>query len=612
VSAVLAVSPYYEELADISGGLDQAATVYGTGTERTESTSNGVTANVGVTFGFEQGFSVLGIQIAQVSFEAAITNSFAYTWEEGKSIEKTSSFTNLFTDNAVVLTVIPQDVYYYTASYKDSSGNIRQEDMVIQIPYAPITTIKPVSEYNLVAAEIPNAPIIDDEVLGNITIGDPRSYPHTAQGLSNVDDADVILAGRDENSSFDGCGIGDSAGEQSITSTSFQGKAFDYELSYNASYNVAVFGVSAGISYGAGYTRSSAETNSEFTTRMGTVASVPAAHSQYEFQWALAVYNYDLPAGDSVQRCEVINYLVKPIGTFPPKIPENFALDSQTLTENVLKWEAAEGSAGYTVTRFTAESGTEADKTFTIAGKDTLSFTDTEIEKNQTYYYQILAYATKNSISVGPIKADGLSVSGISIKTQPRLVYNEGDPLDLSALVVTLETSNGGSYDVAFSDFENADLTTSLDHEFELTTSETGTPVAVTYTPGHTANTENLTVNAKSPYDFTIMVSFQVGTKKDATALEANKTLVATTQLTNTSSSAQDVLVILALYSNKGNMEKSSYVTKNIKAAETQTVAPSLTLPANVSGYSAKVFVWDGTSFTTTTLSPKSPTVKIP
>ena len=88
---------------------------------------------------------------------------------------------------------------------------------------------------------------------------------------------------------------GDSAGEQSITSTSFQGKAFDYELSYNASYNVAVFGVSAGISYGAGYTRSSAETNSEFTTRMGTVASVPAAHSQYESNGS-AVYNYDLPA----------------------------------------------------------------------------------------------------------------------------------------------------------------------------------------------------------------------------------------------------------------------------------------------------------------------------
>lgn len=612
VSAVLAVSPYYEELADVCAGLDQASTVYGTGTEKTESTSNGVTANVGVTYGFEQGFSVLGVQIAQISFEAAITNSFAYTWEKGKSIEKTSSFTNLFTDNAVVVTVIPQDVYYYTASYKDSNGNIRQEDMVIQIPYAPITTIKPVSEYNLVAAGIPNAPIIDDEVLGNITIGDPRTYPDTADGLSNVDDADVILAGSDENSSFDGCGTGDSAGEQSITSTSFEGKAFDYELSYNASYNVAVFGVGTGISYGAGYTRSSAETNSEFTTRMGTVASVPAAHSQYEFQWALAVYNYDLPAGDSVQRCEVINYLVKPIGNYPPKIPENFALDSQTPTENVLKWEAAEGSAGYTVTRFTAEIGTEPDKTFTIAGKDTLSFTDTEIEKNKTYYYQILAYDTKNSMTVGPIKADGLSVTGISIKTQPQLVYNEDDPLNLSALVVTLETSNGGSYDVAFSDFENADLTTSLANEFKLTTSETGTPVAVKYNLDQTANTGNLTVNAKSPYDFTIMVSFKVGTKKDATALEANQTLEATTQLTNTTASAQDVLVILALYSDKGNMEKSSYVTKNIAAAETQTVAPSLTLPANVSGYTAKVFVWDGTSFTTTTLSPKSPTVRIP
>jgi hypothetical protein len=625
ISAVLAVSPFYEELADISGGLEEAHTVYGTGTENSDSTTNGITANVGVTFGFEQGFSVLGVQIAQVKFEAEVTNSFGYEWENGKSIEKTTSFTNMYSDNAVVVTVVPQDLYYYTAYYKDEQGNVTSEEMVMQVPYAPIITMKTVTAYNLAAASIPGAPIIGPEVLGGVdetgklrtevVIGDPRTYPQTTNGLTNVtdeDDKDVIMAGKDEYASLVACGVGDSAGEQTLTSSSFSGKKFNYAINYNAAYSAAIFGVSVGISYGAEYSRSTSQTNSRFATRAGSVASVPTGYDQYEFQWALAVYKYDLTAGDSVQRCEVINYLVKPINdNFPPKMPANFTLDSQGPTGNAFKWDVAEGSSGYTITRFTSEDGTVPEKTYNITGKETLTYTDTEIDKNTTYYYMIQANGARNSRNLGPLKVDGLSVTGISIKTQPKLTYNEGDKLDLSALVVTLSTSNGTSYDIGFSDF-GTDLTTNPANEFELTTAETGTPVTVQYLSDKTVDTENLTVNAKSPYDFTISVSFKVGTNNNATALEANKTLEAVTQLTNTASSAQDVLVILALYSDKGNMEKVDYIAKNIASAQTQTVTPTLTLPGNVSGYTAKVFVWDGTSFTTTTLSPKSPTIKFP
>lgn len=615
VSAVLAVSPYYEELADISGGLEEVHTLYGTGTERTDSTTNGITANVGVTFGFEQGFSVLGVQIAQIKFEAEVTNSFGYEWESGKSIEKTSSFTNMYSENAVVVTVIPQDLYYYTAYYKDEEGNVTSEEVVMQVPYAPITTIKPVSVYNEAAAEIPGAPVIDDAVLGGIVPGDPRTYPQTAVGLTNVTDTndnDVITMESTEQASFVGCGVGDSAGVQTFTSTSFSGKSFNYALSYNASYSAAVFGVSAGISYGAEYSRSSSQTNSQFATREGVVASVPASCSQYEFQWALAVYKYDLKAGDTTQRCEVINYLVKPIGDFPPKMPQNLALDSQTPAQNVLKWDSAEGAAGYIVTRFASETATVPDKTYTVTGRDIVNCTDMEIVKDTAYYYKVASYSTKNSRAAGPVKADAISVTGIVVKTQPKLSYNEDDKLDLSALVVTMTTSNGGSYDIGFSGLTGAGIATSPEHDSVLTAAETGKPVTVSFGTDKSANTGTLTVNAKSPYDFAISVSFKVGTKEGATALEANKTLEAITQLTNTSASEQSVLIILALYSNKGNMEKADYVAKTIGSAQTMTVTPSLTLPGNVSGYMAKLFVWDGTSFATTTLSPKSPTVRIP
>lgn len=619
VSAVLAVSPFYEELADISGGLDQASTVYGTGTERTDTTSNGVTANVGVTFGFEQGFSVLGVQILQIEFEAQVTNSFSYNWSSGKSIEKTSSFTNLFSEHAVVVTVVPQDLYYYTAYFYDEKGNYQEEDVVVQIPYAPMTTVKPLSKYNQAAAQIPNAPIIGPEVLagldsdGNpksITIGDPRTYPMTAKGLSNVSDQDTIYVGKTEESSFDLCGTGNSAGEQSLTSTSFSEKEFEYKLSYQANYNVAVFGVSMGITYGADYTRATAQTDSEFTTRAGTVSSVPEEYEQYEFQWALAVYKYDLKTGDTTQQCEVINYVVKPVGEYPPKMPKNFVLESRGMDSNVLKWDAADGAAGYTLYKSEAEEGPYTSFK-SLTGKNTVTYTDTEAGMDKTYYYTIVSNSKKNSREAGPVKAEGISITGIAVKTQPKLVYNEDEGLDLSALVVTLTTSKGTTLDMGYGGF-SSDITASLADGVALSTEDSGKPVTLSYGTGSLkANTGNLTVNARSPYDFTISVIFKIGTQ-EVTSLQANKTLQAVTELTNTSESAQDVLVIMALYSDKGNMEKADYVTIKVASAGKETVTPSLALPGNVSGYSVKVFVWDGTSYTATTLSPKSQTLRIP
>lgn len=619
VSAVLAVSPFYEELADISGGLDQASTVYGTGTERTDTTSNGVSANVGVTFGFEQGFSVLGVQILQIEFEAQVTNSFSYNWSSGKSIEKTSSFTNLFSEHAVVVTVVPQDLYYYTAYFYDEKGNYQEEDVVVQIPYAPMTTVKPLSKYNQAAAQIPNAPIIGPEVLagldanGNpksVTIGDPRTYPRTAKGLSNVSGQDTIYVGKTEDSSFDLCGTGDSAGEQSLTSTSFSEKEFEYKLSYQANYNVAVFGVSMGITYGGEYTRATAQTDSEFTTRMGTVSSVPEQYNQYEFQWALAVYKYDLKAGDTTQQCEVINYVVKPVGEYPPKMPKNFVLDSRGMDSNILKWDAADGAAGYTLYKSEAEEGPYTSLK-SLTGKNTVTFTDIEAGMDKTYYYTIVANSTKNTREAGPVKAEGISITGIVVKTQPKLVYNEDEGLDLSALEITLTTSKGTTLDMGYGNF-GSDITTSLADGVALTTEYSGKPVTLSYgTGGLTANTRNLTINARSPYDFTISVIFKIGTQ-EVTSLQASKTLQAVTELTNTSESAQDVLVIMALYSDKGNMEMSDYVTVEVASAGKETVTPSLALPGNVSGYSVKVFVWDGTSYTATTLSPKSQTLRIP
>jgi uncharacterized protein (TIGR02145 family) len=56
-------------------------------------------------------------------------------------------------------------------------------------------------------------------------------------------------------------------------------------------------------------------------------------------------------------------------------------------------------------------------------------------------------------------------VSGIAIKTAPKKIgYYVGEVLDLSGLVITLTMKNGNSEDVAYPDFENKKISSSLNH----------------------------------------------------------------------------------------------------------------------------------------------------
>lgn len=611
VLAVLGATPYYSELEDQYGALGNVGTTYGTENENSSSESNGVTASVGVSFGYEKGYLFDNIKIG---FETEVTNSFAWEWTSAKSISKSISFTGYYSDDAVVAMVIPYDVYFYKVyTYDSKTGQTAESEMSMTVPYSPVTTIMPLTDYNKAAASIPNAPVVGSEVLKH-TVGNPRSYPQTSANLSNVSGQDVLLGGnsKNEDENFVAAGTGNNSVEQSITTTSTSEKSFDYELNVNVSFNVNVFGFSAGVSAGAGYTHNATVSSSASTIRTGAVASVPQGYEGYNFKWCLAAYNYALKAGDSMQECTVINYLVKPIGSFPPAVPANLRIDSRKLDSTTLKWDSAEGAAGYKVYRSKVQSGPYAEIKI-LTGKDTTSCTDNSLEHNTTYYYKVISYASKESESTSPLTAEGLYVKDIIIKTQPKLVYDENNALDLSALAVTLKTSDDKTVDLVLTEFTKYNITTSIANGTKLAASSTGIPITVKYVPDNkSVNTNGLTVNAKGPYDLNLNVTFKVGSTDNAKTLAANQTLYANITLKNNQSSSQQVLVILALYGNKGNMEKMTYLSRNITGKATDNMTESLLLPSNVTGYTVKVFVWDGTDFTTTTQTPKSVIIQMP
>lgn len=611
VVAVLGATPYYSELKDQTEALGNVGTTYGTESTNESSTSNGITANVGVSFGYTQGFGILGIKLGEASFETEINNSFAWSWSSGKSISKNISFTNGSGDDAVVVMVIPYDLYCFKV-YNTETGV--ESEMAVNIPYSPITKIMPVTEYNKAAKSIANAPLVGSEVLKH-TVGDPRSYPQTSATLSNVKDEDALLGGTSSNEAenFVSSGVGNSYVEQSITTASTSGKSFDYELEVNVSFNANLFGVTAGASVGTGYTRNASTSSSQSTVRTGQVASVPGAYPQHEFQWCLAAYNYNLTAGSSTQECLVISYLVKPIGSYPPKVPGNFRVDSRKINAAVLKWDQAAGAAGYRVYRSTSETG-KYDVIKELPGISSTSFSDMQAALGTNYFYRLEAYKTDRNAVPATLSAPGLSVASMTVKTQPKLVYEENEALDLRNLLMTIKYSNNTTEDIPFASF-TSDITVSLASGTKLTAVQTGIPVTIRYVPGdRSANTGNLTVNAKSPYDLTLSAVFKVGATDNAKALAANQPLSAVITLRNNSTTQQQVLVVMALYNEKGAMVNMASQTSTVTARGNATVNMNnaFTLPASVSNYSVKIFAWDGTSFTSTVLTPKSNMVQMP
>lgn len=87
-------------------------------------------------------------------------------------------------------------------------------------------------------------------------------------------------------------------------------------------------------------------------------------------------------------------------------------------------------------------------------------------------------------------------VKNIQIKTQPKLVYVDGEKLDLSAMVVTINYDNNTSEDVKFKDFEDYNLTVSIANGKTLSMSDSGKTVTVSFGDKSSATTSAITVNS--------------------------------------------------------------------------------------------------------------------
>jgi len=578
IVAVLGAAPYYKELA-YGDNLKNSVTNSG-------GDDNGFITTAGMSFGYNNNSSIYGTKVNSSDIETLIKQKITNSWKSSISVSKNFGISSNNNDDMVVVSTIPYDIYYYNVY---NSGN-KSESISMNIPYAPVIKIMSLVDYNQAVSvnKLTNVATVSADVLKH-TAGNPRTYPGDNINLSNATGKKTI-----KGSKFIDMGSDNSLWRQSIAAGSLSDPSFDTSFMENVSFKASAGGIYVGMDGKSGYNSTVTTSILPSTVFNGSVPNLPQGNENYKFSWNLAAYNYDLPVGNSTQRCTVLAYLVNPIAGTPPAVPDNFRVVSSSASSATFEWDKVTNATGYKISRSLSKDGPYT-KVGELTGVDSTNFMDTDLIKNTTYYYTVLAKAASYGKPSDPLTVQTVLVNSISIDTEPKLFYSKGNLLDLSSLVVTLNMKDGTRQKIGFADFAANSLTVSLAEGSILTTSDSGTSITITHTPsGQSVQTKNLTVNVDNSNNFAVSAVFKVGAVDNATELLPNTLLSVNARAKNNQSSSQEVILVIALYDNRGNIVNISYLPENIEAGADESINGCFRLPSNVTNYSAKVFVWDG------------------
>lgn len=129
----------------------------------------------------------------------------------------------------------------------------------------------------------------------------------------------------------------------------------------------------------------------------------------------------------------------------------------------------------------------------------------------------------------------------------------------------------------------------------------------------------NMTINAATvqQLESSNEMNFKVETVFSPSKLVQNQMLTAKVTATDISytpfEGMVNVLVIVGLYDESNTMVNISYISKGIAYGGTETLSAGFKLPAaDLTGFKAKAFMWDGDDIKTTNMIPLSNVVQIP
>lgn len=480
VLTILQSAPYFQDLEDTRGYLDQGQTGLGKSKAAGDKVTAGGSLSLGTYVSFEQDFSVFGVKVASIEAEAQSKNSFTYAYEETKKKETEINYSGSAGDDYAVVYAVPYMEYQYETwvpeytlppskneeyyKYIDNylSGKLKNWSTIksdpsklsaertkaekelgirpnmtvegswqpssVMVPMEPAKVLITVDDYDEIAEQTEGLEPIRGNIL-NSTPGDPATYD--AVGARSNDFH--AIGNQQKVTTGEG-------GNITVTETSTTEKSHDFEYSYEfeAKVGAGAGGLTVGVLAGFGANAGGGISTSSSKSYSATVDNLPKDASNYGFSWQFGYRKAKLNNNDVL----VLEYQIKDVAQLPSP-PKNLRVESVTSDSVTLSWDPVTGAGAYKIYQLDSTGKTYRMKT--LAGTAT-SWTNTGLSSNTSYTYVAKTITqdgqeslTSASVHAGTLEKDK---ENFKILTQPTDQTSEATAGSQLQFTVTAEYRN--------------------------------------------------------------------------------------------------------------------------------------------------------------------------
>ena len=455
VLTILQSAPYFQDLEDTRGYINQGQTGYGKGKGSGSSATAGTSLSVGTYVSFEQDFSVFGVKIASIQAEAQTKHSFNYGYEHNQTVETEVNYSGSAGDDYAVVYAVPYMEYQYEtwvpgyklddsnyndyldtylagklkdwSTIKNNTERLKAErdkaakelgiykgmdvkgswqPCTVSVPMTPRTVMLSVDDYDAIADVTEGLQPIRGNIL-NSTPGDPTTYDveNSRKDFNKIGTLQTVTKAQGSNISV------------TQTATTEEEHSFEYEYEFEAKVGAGAGGLTVGVLAGFGANAGGGISTSTSKSYSATVDNLPSDADGYALSWQFGWRKAKLNNNDVL----VLEYQQKDTKA-KPSPPKNLRVESVTSNSVTLTWDPVTGAGAYKIYQVEKSSG-ELFAMKTLAGTAT-SWTHEKLNSNSSYVYvaETVTQSGETSITSNQVNASTLEENGnFKITKQPEL-----------------------------------------------------------------------------------------------------------------------------------------------------------------------------------------------
>lgn len=460
VLTILQSAPYFQDLEDTRGYINQGQTGYGKGKGSGSSATAGTSLSVGTYVSFEQDFSVFGVKIASIQAEAQTKHSFNYGYEHNQTVETEVNYSGSAGDDYAVVYAVPYMEYQYetwvpgyeiprdnnayqnwknehitkyltdkdanwasklNAAQKQAKIDATAKELgltqgktvkgswqpcTVSVPMTPRTVMLSVDDYDDIANVTEGLQPIRGNIL-NSTPGDPTTYDveNSRKDFNKIGTLQTVTKAQGSNISV------------TQTATTEEEHSFEYDYEFEAKVGAGAGGLTVGVLAGFGANAGGGISKSTSKSYSATVDNLPSDADGYALSWQFGWRKAKLNNNDVL----VLEYQQKDTKA-KPSPPKNLRVESVTSNSVTLTWDPVTGAGAYVIYQVGAD-GKQLFEMNTLAGTAS-SWTNTGLSSNRAYTYvaKTIAQSGEESITSVSVSTSTLEANkdNFKILEQPK------------------------------------------------------------------------------------------------------------------------------------------------------------------------------------------------